>query len=82
MAALGLDMAERGLASARGDAGTAVFLAAGAGRSASWAVRLNLVGEPGGSEFARLVDAAAVKLAEIEQAERRAKRLLEGHQAE
>lgn len=82
VAALGLDMAERGLASARGDAGTAVFLAAGAGRSASWAVRLNLGGEPGGSEFARLVDAAAVKLAEIEQAERRAKRLLEGHQPE
>ncbi len=37
-----LEVAERGLAGALGDAATAVFLAGGAARSAWWAVRSNL----------------------------------------
>ena len=41
-AELGLEIAERGLAGALGDAATAVFLAGGAARSAWWAVRSNL----------------------------------------
>src|SRR5882672_12162297 len=41
-AELGLEVAERGLAGALGDAATAVFLAGGAARSAAWAVRSNL----------------------------------------
>jgi methenyltetrahydrofolate cyclohydrolase len=77
VADLGVAMIERGLTSARGDAGTAVFLAAGAARSASWAIRMNLKEEPASSEFAGMVEAAAVKLAAVEEAERRAGRLLE-----
>ena len=69
VAALGLAMVERGLQSARGDAGSAVFLAAGAARSASWAIRMNLADEPSGSEFGGIVEAAAAMLAETEQAE-------------
>jgi methenyltetrahydrofolate cyclohydrolase len=77
VAALGLAMVERGLVSARGDAGTAVFLAAGAARSASWAIRLNLQGEPPDSEFSGIVNAAAVKLAGVEEAQGLAGRLLD-----
>jgi methenyltetrahydrofolate cyclohydrolase len=77
VAALGLAMTERGLKSARGDAASAVFLIAGAARSAGWAVRMNLEGEPEGSEFRPLADAAASKLADVEEAERHALRLLE-----
>lgn len=67
-------MAGRGLASALGDAGTAVFLAAAAARSACWAVRSNLeaAGGPGDGR-AR----AAALLARVEAAEGRVARLLE-----
>jgi methenyltetrahydrofolate cyclohydrolase len=78
VAALGAAMVERGLKSARGDAGTAVFLAAGAARSASWVIRMNLRDEPPDSDLSGLLDPVAVKLAGIEQAERQVGRLLEG----
>lgn len=78
VAALGVDMAVRGLESARGDAATAVFLAAGAARSASWAVRMNLTGEPDSPELGGMLAAATRTLEEAERAERRASRLLEG----
>ena len=77
VAALGLAMVERGLKSARGDAATAVFLAGGAARSASWAIRINLRDEPPDSEFAGILEAAAARLAAVEEAERRAERLLD-----
>jgi formiminotetrahydrofolate cyclodeaminase len=77
VADLGVAMVERGLKSARGDAGSAVFLAAGAARSASWAIRMNLSGEHAESEFLRMLDAATEKLALVEGAERRIGRLLE-----
>ena len=54
VAALAADLAEQGLASALGDAATAGFLAAGAARSAYWAVRANLqetAGDPIGREW-------------------------------
>jgi formiminotetrahydrofolate cyclodeaminase len=70
VADLGVAMVERGLKSARVDAGTAVFLAAGAARSASWAIRMNLEAEPPGSEYGGILAAAAVKLAGVEEAER------------
>jgi formiminotetrahydrofolate cyclodeaminase len=78
VAALGLALVERGLKSARCDAGSAVFLAAGAARSASWAIRMNLQDEPPDSEFSGIVSAAAGKLAGVEEAERLAGRLLDG----
>lgn len=78
VAALGLAMIERGLKSARGDAGTAVFLAAGAARSAAWAVRMNLEGEPADSGFDGLAQVAAVRLGQVEKDERAAKELLDG----
>jgi methenyltetrahydrofolate cyclohydrolase len=78
VAVLGLALVERGLKSARGDAASAVFLAAGAARSASWAIRMNLEDEPSDSEFSGIVRAAAGKLAGVEEAERLAGRLLEG----
>ncbi len=75
VARLGLELAERGVAGAAGDAATAVFLAAGAARSASWAVRSNLreAGEAPGEE----VGQAAAWLATVEDCERRVGRLLE-----
>jgi methenyltetrahydrofolate cyclohydrolase len=78
VAALGLALVERGLKSARCDAGSAVFLAAGAARSASWAIRMNLEDEPPDSEYGGIVDGAAGKLAGVEEAERLAGRLLDG----
>jgi formiminotetrahydrofolate cyclodeaminase len=78
VAALGVAMVERGLTSARADAGTAVFLAAGAARSASLAIRTNLRDESEDSEFSRIAKGAAVKLAGVEEAERSAGRLLDG----
>jgi methenyltetrahydrofolate cyclohydrolase len=78
VAVLGLALVERGLKSARGDAASAVFLAAGAARSASWAIRINLEDEPPDSEFSGIVRTAAGKLAGVEEAERLAGRLLEG----
>jgi formiminotetrahydrofolate cyclodeaminase len=78
VAALGVAMVERGLTSARADAGTAVFLAAGAARSACLAVRINLRDEPEDSEFGRIAKGTAAKLAGVEEAERLAGRLLDG----
>jgi methenyltetrahydrofolate cyclohydrolase len=75
--ALGVAMMERGLGSARADAGTAVFLAAGAAKGATWAIRMNLSDEPPGSEFSRIEALAAAKLAAVEEGERLAARLLE-----
>jgi methenyltetrahydrofolate cyclohydrolase len=77
VAALAVAMVERGLKSARADAATAVFLAAGAARGAALAIRTNLAGEAEGSESRRMVEAAQAKLAEVEEAERLAVRLLE-----
>jgi formiminotetrahydrofolate cyclodeaminase len=77
VAGLGVAMVERGLKSARGDAAAAVFLAAGAARSAAWAIRLNLEGEPADSEFGPMAAAAAKKLSAVEEAERRAGSLLQ-----
>ncbi len=77
VAGLGLAGVERGLKSARGDAATAVVLAAGAARSAAWAIRLNLEGEPADSEFGGLAAAAAKRLSDVEEAERKAGTLLE-----
>jgi formiminotetrahydrofolate cyclodeaminase len=76
-AELGLEIAERGLAGALGDAATAVFLAAGAARSASWSVRSNLreAGEHA-ADLERLAT-AAVLLERVEESERRVRRLLE-----
>ena len=78
VAVLGVARVERGLKSGRADAGTAVFLAAGAARSAWWAIRLNLQDEPPDSEYGGIVGAAAGKLSSVEDAERVARRLLEG----
>jgi formiminotetrahydrofolate cyclodeaminase len=77
VAELGVAMVERGLKSARGDAGTAVFLAAGAARSAAWAVRLNLEGEPADSVFGGMAAAAVGRLSGVEAAEQRAGSLLQ-----
>jgi hypothetical protein len=68
---------ERGLKSARSDAGTAVFLAAAAARSAARAIVADLDGEPPGSELAKMATAAAGRLAEAEDAERTVGRLLD-----
>lgn len=81
VAALGAAMVERGLRSARSDAGTAVFLAAAAARSAARAIASNLEGEPSDSEFAGMLSAAEGRLAEAEHAERAAARLLEERSA-
>jgi formiminotetrahydrofolate cyclodeaminase len=70
VAVLGLAMAERGLETARADAATAVFLAAGAARSAAMAIGVNLAKEPKGSEFTRIVEATPAKLKIVEEAER------------
>ena len=76
LAGLGSAMVERGLKSARSDAGTAVFLAAAAGRSAARAVVADLDGEPPDSELAKMARAAVGRLAEAEDAERTVGRLL------
>jgi formiminotetrahydrofolate cyclodeaminase len=76
-AELGLEIAERGLAGARGDAATAVFLAGGAARSAWWAVQSNLreAGEHA-TDTERLATATAL-LERVEENERRVRQLLE-----
>ena len=81
VAALGSAMVERGLKSARSDSATAVFLAAGAARSAAQAIAANLDGEAPGSELAAMAGAAAVRLAEAEEAERTARGLLHDRRA-
>ena len=76
-AELGLEVAERGLAGALGDAATAVFLAGGAARSASWAVRSNLREAGEHATNTERLATAAVLLARVEETERRVRRLLE-----
>jgi formiminotetrahydrofolate cyclodeaminase len=76
-AALGLEIAERGLAGALGDAATAVFLAGGAARSAWWAVRSNLCEAGEHAMNTECLATAAVLLERIEEDERRVRLLLE-----
>jgi formiminotetrahydrofolate cyclodeaminase len=76
-ASLAEAMAERGLASALGDAATGVLLAAGAARSAYWAVRSNLQGTRDRAAGERDIGQAKVLLDRIEETERRVLRLLE-----
>lgn len=73
---LGVEIAERGVAGAVGDAATAVFLAAGAARSASWAVRSNLREAGDGAAGGESLPKAALLLERAETAERRVQRLL------
>jgi formiminotetrahydrofolate cyclodeaminase len=77
LAGLGSAMVERGLRSARADAATAVFLAAGAARSAAGAIATNLDGEAPGSEFAAMASAAGARLAEAEKAEEAVRQALD-----
>jgi formiminotetrahydrofolate cyclodeaminase len=77
LAILGAAMVERGLRSAQADAATAVFLAAAAARSAARAIATDLEGESADSEFVAMARAAPGRLAEAEEAERMAGRLLE-----
>ena len=79
LAELGVgDGGARAPKSARADAATAVFLAAGAARSAAWAIRIESARTSrrtrSSPESSR---AAAGKLAAVEEAERLAGRLLE-----
>ncbi len=76
-ASLAQAMAERGLASALGDAATGALLAAGAARSAYWAVRSNLQGTGNRPAAERDLSEAKVLLERIEEIERRVLRLLE-----
>jgi formiminotetrahydrofolate cyclodeaminase len=76
-AELGLEIAQRGLAGALGDAATAVFLAAGAARSAWWAVRSNLREAGGHATNMERLATAAVLLERTEETERRVRLLLE-----
>jgi formiminotetrahydrofolate cyclodeaminase len=76
-AALAESMVERGLASALGDAATAVLLAGGAARSASWAVRSNLQGAADRDAAERQLAAARERLERVEAVERRVLRLLD-----
>jgi formiminotetrahydrofolate cyclodeaminase len=78
LASLGAALVERGLKSARADAGTAVYLAAAAARSAARAIAINVEGEPKGSEFAAMASAAERRLEEAEEFERKAGALLSG----
>jgi glutamate formiminotransferase/formiminotetrahydrofolate cyclodeaminase len=76
-ATLAGSMAERGLASALGDAATAVLLAGGAARSAYWAVRSNLQGAADHDAAERQVARAKERLERVEAVERRVLRLLD-----
>lgn len=76
-AEVGLEVAERGLSGALGDAATAVFLAGGAARSASWAVRSNLREAGEHAKNTERLATAAVLLERVEDNERRVRRLLE-----
>lgn len=76
-AELALEVAEHGVAGAVGDSATAVFLAAGAARSASWAVRSNLREAGDAAAGREHLAAAAAALDRVEDAERRVRQLLE-----
>jgi formiminotetrahydrofolate cyclodeaminase len=74
------DLAEmlvhRGLRSAVGDAGTAVFLAAAAARAAYWAIRSNLRRLHDDPEAERMADGALERLEQLEAIESRVQRKL------
>jgi formiminotetrahydrofolate cyclodeaminase len=70
-------MAERGLASALGDATTAVFLAGAAARSAGWAVRSNLREIADQAAVERTLSHASGLVARVEAVEGRVRALLE-----
>jgi formiminotetrahydrofolate cyclodeaminase len=76
-AELGLEVAERGLAGALGDAATAVFLAGGAARSAWWAVGSNLREAGEHAKNTERLATASVLLEHVEESERRVRLLLE-----
>lgn len=69
-------MAQRGLATAIGDAATATFLAAAGARSAYWAVRSNLEHAIDKSAVERATTTARDLLERIEDVERRVRQLL------
>ena len=69
-------LAEYGLASAAGDAATAVFLAAGAARSAYWAVRANLQGASDGPETRRRLEGGLSLVERVEAVEWRMRQLV------
>ena len=77
VAELSLEVAERGLSSAVGDAATGAFLAVGAARSAYWSVRSNLAEVGSGVADRERVGAAKTLLERVEDAERRVRHLLE-----
>jgi formiminotetrahydrofolate cyclodeaminase len=69
-------MAQRGLASALGDAATAVFLSSAAARSAFWAVRSNLHEAADRTARERALTTARDLLERVEEVERRVRQLL------
>lgn len=69
-------MAQRGLASALGDAATAAFLAAAGARSAYWAVRSNLQHAADKMSAERATTVARDLLERVETVERRVRQLL------
>jgi methenyltetrahydrofolate cyclohydrolase len=73
IAELASAMADGGLASALGDAATASFLAAGAARSAYWAIRSNVRGAPNAKAT---VERALALLERVEATEWRVRQLL------
>jgi methenyltetrahydrofolate cyclohydrolase len=75
---LALEVAEQGLATAAGDAGTAAFLALGAARSAYWSVRSNLAEAGGGTGDRQRLATAKTLLERVEDTERRVRHRLEG----
>jgi len=77
VAELSLDIAEQGLATAMGDAATGAFLALGGARSAYWSVRSNLAEAAGGTADRERIATAKGLLERVEDAERRARHLLE-----
>jgi len=77
VAELALEIGDRGLATATGDAATAAFLAVGAARSAYWSVRSNLAEVGGGVADRERVGAAKTLQERVEDAERRVRHLLE-----
>jgi formiminotetrahydrofolate cyclodeaminase len=77
VAELALEIGDRGLGTATGDAATAAFLAVGAARSAYWSVRSNLAEVGGGIADRERVGAAKTLLERVEDAERRVRHLLE-----
>lgn len=70
-------MVGSGIATAIGDAATASFLAAAAGRSAYWSIRSNLRSVGRGEEARPLNETASAMLELVEAAERRVRELLE-----